>query len=118
MESLSKGEPVKAEITVFTDGSLMQCLAGSGACFYPDGILEDEVAAHLGDHVTVFQAKLVALKLACNWLKEQRYKKIVIHSDSQAALKALLSLWVKSNLVRQTAAMLNEVAEENRVYLR
>jgi ribonuclease HI len=120
MESLSKGEPIKAEITVFTDGSLMQGLAGSGACFYRDGVLEDEVAAHLGDHVTVFQAELVALKLACNWLKEQgyAYKKIVIHSDSQAALKALLSPWVKSNLVRQTAAMLNEVAEENRVYLR
>jgi ribonuclease HI len=94
MESLSLGKPVEAEITVLIDGSLMQGLAGSGVCFYTDGVLEDDVAAHLGDHITVFQAKLVALRLACNWLQEQRYtnKRIVIHSDSQAALKALMSL--------------------------
>jgi hypothetical protein len=36
LESLSAGKPIKAEIMVLPDGSLMQGLVGSGACFYQD----------------------------------------------------------------------------------
>ena len=74
----------------------------------------------LSDHNTVFQAEIFAIKKLCQiillhtsesghcWIKED--ENLDIYCDSQAAVLALNSIFVQSQLVEETMKLLDEVA--------
>jgi ribonuclease HI len=119
-QSFDKGEPDTCkDITVYTDGSLIQEHAGSG--FYycgTDG--SEEHSFHLGRDRSVFQAEIYAVKKVTEHLLERSTtdKTIVYHIDSQAAIKALESPKVNKHCVRETITALNLLGHQNIITIR
>ena len=71
-----------------------------------------EGSRRIQDEATVFQAEIMAIKMAMEALEsnlqpEDRY--IKIFSDSQAAIRALNSSTVTSQLVKDTVKELNKI---------
>jgi ribonuclease HI len=100
----------------FTDGSR----AGSGTGSGIHGIRpERSFSFSLGKFATVFQNEIYAiLQCACeNIRRAYRNKRILIFSDSQAALKALNSPKVASRLVVECTDALSALADRNKVTL-
>ena len=109
-------EPAPESVVCFTDGSLLEGKAGAGVLIQHDKeVLEESYA--LGAHVTVFQAEVCALSRCASTLvdREVRGKSITIFTDSQAAIRALHQVEVKSALVRDCLGAVNLLGEENRV---
>jgi ribonuclease HI len=73
----------------------------------------------LGQHTTVFQAEVYAIKACISQNIDRGYKNrnIYILSDSQAALKALGKYQITSKLVRDCQQSLIQLARQNRVQL-
>ena len=108
-------------VVIYTDGSRTQEEVGSGIVIYKAGgkIQIMEEALHLANYNTVFQAEVVAIKSAAEWLLENPNDSAEIHlySDSQAALKALLSCTMSSKLVISTAQALDLLGRTKQVKL-
>jgi ribonuclease HI len=99
-----------------TDGSRADSRTGSGIC----GLRPNSSFSFpLGKLATVFQTEIYAiLQCACENIKRAyKNKRILILSDSQAALKALSSLKVTSRLVAECLDALSELACLNEVTL-
>jgi ribonuclease HI len=73
----------------------------------------------LGQHTTVFQAEVYAIKASINENLDRAYKnrKIYILSDSQAAIKVLGKYQITSKLVWGCQQSLIKLARHNRVQL-
>ena len=79
----------------------------------------------LVNHWTVFQAELYTIRKACKLLPEIKranekgpnFLKIMIPSDSQAALQALGNIDTNSKLVEETKNALNELSKHVEVEL-
>ena len=104
--------PVQTQINVYTDGSKTDRHTGSGYAILRGKELVKEGNKRLPDESTVFQAELMAIQMAmldlAGLLKEgDRY--IKIFSDSRAAIQALNSAVVTSQLVKNTVSALNLV---------
>jgi ribonuclease HI len=100
----------------FTDGSRADSGTGSGIFgLRPNGSL----SFPLGKFATVFQTEVYAiLQCACeNLRRAYRNKRILIFSDSQAALRALSGLKVTSELVVECLNALSVLAGLNEVTL-
>lgn len=100
----------------FTDGSKQE--RGSGAGVYGERP-KVSISIPLGKHATVFQTEIYAL-LWCieeNIRRTYKNKQILIITDSQAALKALLTCKTSSRLVDECLQRITELAEHNRVKL-
>ena len=112
-QSMGDGTPgEKGDITVYTDGSKTEGQLGFG--FYidtgqPEGIKEKR---SLGTKTTVFQAELHAIKAAAEMLAEVAGKRVIIYSDSQAAIKALDNPIISSYLVDDTRVALNTAVQQ------
>lgn len=98
----------------YTDGSLMRESAGAGI-ISQDVRLRKSVS--LGSHTTVFQAEIFAIKEVADVCREEGMmnKKIVICSDSQAAIAAIANPIVKSHLVEEGKQSLHALSERNTV---
>ena len=79
------------ELHCFTDGSLHSGNAGLGVCIYENGRLIYELTQHTGRLSSVFQNEVLAISACAAELTASgtTAKTIFIHSDSQAALRAL-----------------------------
>jgi ribonuclease HI len=114
------GKPLANEYELYTDGSRFQGKTGGGVCAYLDGDLIFQKSFHLGDDATVFQAEVMAIKHAAEWLKthERRFKRVTIHCDSQSAIRALLSPWIHTQTVEKAVTALDSASKGNFVKLR
>ena len=82
------------------------------------GLMSDKM--RLSDHATVFQSEIKAITMACDLFmaKERDETKMVIHVDSQAALKALVANKTRSAMVWEAITKLRQIAKEHEVELR
>ena len=97
------------------DGSKMKSGTGSGIFC---SALCIEKSIRLRDSCTVFQAEMLAIKEAATLLTYiDRVNPISIYVDSQAAIKSLMAVEIKSHLVKQTLMALNKLGLRNRIRL-
>ena len=119
LQSFETGLPqTEADIFAFSDGSkTLDGLTGSGYVIYQNEVSIHEDHFHLGKYTTVFQAEIYAILKVATHLDEMRTsnQKIIIHSDSQAAILALNNTRVTSNLVHLAMTYLNNIATTNDV---
>ena len=110
--------PVPSELNIYTDGSKTESGTGSGFIFYKFNVPSLEGSASLSDFNTVFQAELLAIKLAAeNVSRFPDVKYVRFYVDSRAALMALRSSNFNSKLVHETAKALNTAAEGRSIIL-
>ena len=116
MEEKSIGTDIYKGLRCYTDGSKTKTGAGAGICIAVGNHILKTRAHGLSKHATVMQTELQAIKLACNHLEtlleekpelKSDYNKLVILSDSRAALAALDKIETKSKTVKDTKEALN-----------
>lgn len=101
--------------TWFSDGSKRDDAVGVGWCDNPGTI---EKSLRLSGHATIMQAEMTGIRLCAKQMGNNTLgRKILILSDSQAALKALDNPVIRSETTRRCAVTLNELAENNEVTL-
>ena len=106
------------EYNIFSDGSRQNDQTGLGYFICRQN--KAEIASEhfrLPNHATVFQAELLAIKLACQTLlqlPDSHPRFVKIFSDSQAAIRALANHTTKSRTVSDTANALDELAAKAR----
>lgn len=104
----------EGELQVYTDGSKTSQGTGSGV-FIEE--METRISCRLDDECTVFQAEVYALKLAAEHLKETNVtgRNISLYVDSQAAIRAIETDVVKSNVVKECKGSVMELTKNNSV---
>ena len=75
-------------LEVFTDGSKLEGSTGCSFVVYENGINIYEKTARLANYCTVFQAEILAIDLAIDWINNSN-KHARINSDSESALKVI-----------------------------
>ena len=120
-------DPALPGVTIFTDGSKSKDndRTGAGIVFYKDGapIIKNNQALFYATRLhrsnSVFQTEVWALKTATRIMLDQLGREdawvneeddVVLYSDSQAALKALKAVSIKSKVVMETVTLLNSLA--------
>ena len=102
-----------SEITVYTDGSKTEYGVGSGYVVYNKGKRIQTHSSKLSDTTTVFQAEIMAINEAADYLlnlyNHRKFSHVKILSDSQAALKALSNTCLKSQTVKNASISLNSL---------
>ncbi|UYV83115.1 hypothetical protein LAZ67_22002256 [Cordylochernes scorpioides] len=79
------------DITIYTDGSQLETgLSGSGIAIYNDKILEKISLSH-PRHLSVYKSELSAIDTALKDININSPSKIIIYSDSRAAIYTLQS---------------------------
>ena len=107
--------PIQTQINVYTDGSKTERHTGSGYVIIRGGNTIKEGSRRLPDEATVFQAELMAIQIAMLDLAgilNDNDSYVKIFSDSRAAIQALNSSTVTSQLVKNTIAALNLVGSK------
>ncbi len=121
INSFEKGSPPVSHrnINIYTDGSNVDNSTGSGVVIFEENQEIETSSFHLGKQFSVFQGEIFAIFKAGTSLLDHhlKYKIIDIYVDSQAALKALASHVVSSELVSKTIDTLNEIGKNNSVTL-
>lgn len=107
---------LNGDVVWFTDGS--KNVNGLGAGIFCENPRK-EIFVSLGRFSTVFQAEIFAIELCARECLETGYsgKKILICSDSQAAIKALVSYRVSSKLVWNCLETLICLGRNNQVLI-
>lgn len=102
------------ELEVYTDGSKTSLGTGAGV-FCAE--LQLEKSIKLDDSCTVFQAEIMALKIAAENLlqKDTKGREISLYVDSQAAISAIGSCIVSSKLVKACREKVEKLSQENSV---
>ncbi|KAL5251137.1 hypothetical protein ACHWQZ_G016753 [Mnemiopsis leidyi] len=79
-----------------------------------------ELAYHIGEHSTVFQAEAYAVEQAAKLLIDggTKNKTIIINCDSQAAIKAVDNTIIKSKTTQRARNELHKLGKDNNVLLR
>ena len=105
-------------INCFTDGSKSGSRSGAGFTIWSDTNLGNFQIA-LGEHTTVFQAEIIAISEAAQWLQTANVlgQNINFYIDSQSAIKALGKYQIKNILVLECKNRLNVISEMNKVTL-
>ena len=113
------GTDVYKGLRCYTDGSKTKTGAGAGICMAVGNHILRTRAHGLSKHATVTQTELEAIKIACTHItalleenEELRkdHKKVVILTDSRAAMGALKQIDTKSKTVKDTKLALNKLA--------
>ena len=108
VNSFSSGLPSDiANLTCYTDGSKMTKHAGYGFCITDGDELVARGNGQLSESNTVFQAEIMAIHKLCEELLELGPPRATIYSDSQAAIKSLISLRTESKTVHECIQSLN-----------
>ncbi|KAL5258270.1 hypothetical protein ACHWQZ_G013047 [Mnemiopsis leidyi] len=103
------------------NGSKMDDKVGSGVYIPDNGSgTPVELAFHIGEHSTVFQAEAYAVEQAAKLLIDggTKNKTIIINCDSQAAIKAVDSTIIKSKTTQRARNELHKLEKDNNVLLR
>ena len=108
--SLAGGQTkyLNSELSIYTDGSKIGGQVGSGVVVFKRKPVIFPQNARLPDSATVFQAEVYALLLAGKYILSQindNHNYIQIHSDSQAAIRAIRKTEIKSQLVLDTCLL-------------
>ena len=105
-------------INCFTDGSKIESRSGAGYTIWGETHLENAQLA-LGEHTSVFQAEIIAISEAANYLISANAtdKIICFYIDSQSAIKALDNYQTKNALVLEGKHRLNTLCLRNKVSL-
>jgi ribonuclease HI len=100
----------------YTDGSKINASTGAGVCGVAPRV---RLGFSLGRHASVFQAELYALMKCAEIVTRAGWQsqRVIIFSDSQAALKALDSYRVDSWLVNECRQSMELAATNNQVKL-
>ena len=105
-------------INIYTDGSKNTQSAGSGV-YIPHNhhVSDTRLTYSHSSHTTVYQTEVHAITMACNKIQEQdiRQQKIIIHTDSQATIHGINSLFPNSKTTLQCINALKEIAKNNTV---
>ena len=104
-------------VKVFTDGSKLDWRVGADFyAEYPD-TFPKQAFFHLGIHITVFQAEVLAIpEVAKNLLLEKMHNQnIAVLVDSQAVIKSLIKCTVTSITELNCIRNINQVGKQNHV---
>ncbi|KAL5259046.1 hypothetical protein ACHWQZ_G009499 [Mnemiopsis leidyi] len=121
LDDYREPEPNAETILCYTDGSKMDDKVGSGVYIPDNGSgTSVELAYHIGEHSTVFQAEAYAVEQAAKLLIDggTKNKTIIINCDSQAAIKAVDSTIIKSKTTQRARNELHKLGKDNNVLLR
>ncbi|UYV78390.1 hypothetical protein LAZ67_16001159 [Cordylochernes scorpioides] len=104
------------DITIYTDGSQLETgLSGSGIAIYKDKILEKISLSH-PRHLSVYKSELSAIDTALKDIDINSPSKIIIYSDSRAAIYTLQSCFpVKKPLLKSIAKSVNRLPANSSV---
>lgn len=128
-ESFLDGKPPKrtrynaTDIEIYTDGSGINDSFGAGFVAYrkaahPSHRIVSE-SYHLGETSSVYQGEMYAIKKAAQWIYTScTDRRVVICSDSMAALQALNRARTISSITLETKVLLNRAAYSNQITLR
>ncbi|GBM99859.1 hypothetical protein AVEN_204387-1 [Araneus ventricosus] len=100
---ISQGGQVPSKrgpIQVYTDGSKINDQTGSAFCTIANEAVTKTWKAKISPANTVFQAEILALKAAIEWVNTAN-EEVNIWSDSESSLQALKSLYVKSKIIQE-----------------
>ena len=111
IDSFQSGKPdSNIDLKCYSDGSKYRGHTGYGFTI-TSGLMELESDnGYLGTQSTVFQAEITAISKCAEAIMEEPAAEAIIYSDSQAALKALVSLHIKHKSVQKCISVLNEVS--------
>lgn len=118
--SLEELSDEDVDITLYTDGSRMSEDSGAGwAAVHEDMVLAEE-SVYLGKTTSVFQAEVVAIERSVRWAIDNLDPgtKVLIRSDSQAAIQALKHRNTSSKVVLSCKKVLTEAKENLRIAIR
>ena len=101
----------------YTDGSKMNNHVGFGYQIRVKHREKNKNSTYLGSIATVFQAEVMAISTVARDLQKVRGQRIVIRSDSQAAVLALQSSFIHSSIVEECITTLTRLSEKNKVIL-
>lgn len=94
------GYPTMSGMEVFTDRSKDGTYLGSAYCVYSVGVLVHSAGDRLNAEASVFQAELLALSRATQWLLDRPGSEpITVYSDSQSSLQALSDGYHRGRMV-------------------
>lgn len=101
----------EASINFYTDGSKLHEQVGFGVYSEELGL---SLARRLPDHCSVYQAEMLAIKEVADWLSCNVLSTtaVNIYSDSQAAVKSLKSMFLKTRSALNCRTSLNEMAKQ------
>ncbi len=88
IDSFDDGMPQEAQVSCYTDGSLMEGKSGWGYIIKDEG-MEIQAFGSLGNCLSVFQAEIITITEAAKRLSLVKGKQISFWVDSQVALLAL-----------------------------
>ena len=101
-------------LTCYTDDSKLESGVTGAGVHFPGAVCEDK-SVPLGRHSSVVQAEMLTIFLAAERLisihSVTPFDRVIIYSESQAAIKATNSLKIKSALIDQCINTLNSLAE-------
>ena len=107
-------------LTLYTDGSKMNCGTGAGwaVCHNDTVIAEDSFP--LGHVASVFQAEVIAIEQGLRWINLNcpDSLNIIVRSDSQAAINAILSTTTDSKLVWECKRTMHRVQTKHNIALK
>ncbi|XP_067134919.1 uncharacterized protein [Centruroides vittatus] len=113
------GEPTGIGVEIYTDGSKDGGLVGAAYCVYSGGVHVYSQSVRLNEEASVFQAELVALAGASQWiLLHPGPEPVTVYSDSQSSLQALSDGYHRDELVREIRGRVLRARHERHVALR
>ncbi|XP_023241465.1 uncharacterized protein LOC111639757 [Centruroides sculpturatus] len=113
------GEPTGTGVEIYTDGSKDGSLVGAAYCVFSDGVEVYSRTVRLNEEASVFQAELVALEGASQWiLLHPGPEPVTVYSDSQSSLQALSDGYHRDPLVHEIRGRVLRARHERHVVLR
>jgi ribonuclease HI len=116
-ENQATQNPCPRLIHCYTDGSRGDAGSGAGVFIYYPDLTTESIEIPLGKYATVFQSEIIGIYTAAKKLLPHINNEIIIHSDSQASLKALKKSTITSKTVEICSKTLNLLGENNTVSL-
>jgi ribonuclease HI len=115
---LSPNYPCPQQINCFTDGSRGEEGSGAGVYIINFENKLNNLEIPLGKFATVFQSEIIGIYSAATMLQDTENCNIIIHSDSEASLKAIKKSTSTSKIVNICTSALNKLSKKNIVSLR
>ena len=119
VDNKHEGTDIYKGLRCYTDGSKTKSGAGAGVCIAVGNHILRTRSHGLSKHATVMQTELHAIRLACEHIADildsradikTEYDKIVILTDSRAAMAALNQIDTKSKTVKDTKEALSSLS--------
>lgn len=107
-----------ADCNVYTDRIKIGDKVGAGVWITWNGQVIKETCYRLPDISTIFQAEVLAIREAAKVLQDiPELDTVKFYVDSQAALRTLQAVYVKSKLVFQMIQEINKIKHKSLVFV-